>query len=356
MGLNVAVLANLKRNAPHYAGMPEDAWADLDSDITVNSISAALEAGGHRATFLEGNLSLVETLPRLKPDICFNICEGHWGDSREAHVPAILEMLRIPYTGSGVLTLALTLDKPMTKRVLHFHGLPTPAFQVFERADEPLDTDLVFPLFVKPSREGTGMGVSGTSIVQNEGELRERLAEQLARYHQPILVERFVRGREVTVGCLGNLIAPVARRLPDDEEAPRVTGGLRFLPPLEVDFHAYPESEGGVYTNRMKTEWADDFHYHCPAPLAPDLVDELNWLTAAAFRVTGSADVARVDFRLDADDGDRPYILEINPLPGLYPGLSDLVLEAAAAGIPYNDLINTIFDTACARRGLRPSG
>ncbi len=349
MGLNVAVLANLKRNAPKYDGMPADAWDDLDSDITVDSLVAALEAGGHRATFLEGNLSLIEELPRLKPDICFNISEGHWGDSRESHVPALLEMLRQPYTGSGVLTLALTLDKPMTKRVLAFHDLPTPAFQVFERADEPLDDDLRFPLFVKPSREGTGMGVSGQSVVHDEAALRQQLHEQLARYQQPILVERFIRGREVTVGVVGNLRPPVARRMPDDETARRVLGGLRFLPPLEVDFRAYPETEGGVYTNRMKTEWAHDFHYLCPAPLDAAQVAQLNRLTAAVFRVTGCRDVARVDFRLDADDGDRPYILEVNPLPGLYPGLSDLVLEAAAEGTSYAELINAILDAATLR-------
>ncbi len=349
MRLNVAVLANLKRNAPQYEGMPADAWDDLDSDITVDSLVAALQAGGHRATFLEGNLSLIEELPRLKPDICFNICEGHWGDSRESHVPALLEMLRQPYTGSGVLTLALTLDKPMTKRVLAFHDLPTPAFQVFERADEPLDDDLRFPLFVKPSREGTGMGVSGQSIVHDERELREQLREQLARYQQPILVERFIRGREVTVGVIGNLRPPVARRMPDDETARRVLGGLHFLPPLEVDFRAYPETEGGVYTNRMKTEWAHDFHYLCPAPLDAAMVEQLNRLTAAVFRVTGCRDVARVDFRLDADDDDRPYILEVNPLPGLYPGLSDLVLEAAAEGTSHAGLINDILDAACLR-------
>ncbi len=352
MGLNVAVLANLKKNAPKYAGMPADAWADLDSPVTVEAICAALEAGGHRATFLEGNLSLAETLPQLAPDICFNICEGHWGDSRESHVPAILEMLRVPYTGSGVLTLALTLDKPMTKRVLAFHGLPTPAFQVFERADEPLDPDLVFPLFVKPSREGTGMGVSASSIVTDEAELRDQLAEQIARYRQPILAERFIRGREVTVGVVGNLAGPAAWRVPQDEQAERVFQGLRFLPPLEVDFAQYPASEGGVYTNRMKTEWADDFRYLCPAPLAPRLIQQLNWLTAAVFRVTGCVDVARVDFRLDADDGDKPYILEVNPLPGLYPGLSDLVLEADALGMPYDALINAILDAACARYNL----
>lgn len=352
MGLNIAVLANLKQNAPHYDGMPADAWADLDSPTTVEAICAALEAAGHRAVFLEGDLSLVERLPKLKPDLCFNICEGHWGDSREAHVPAILEMLRIPYTGSGVLTLALTLDKPMTKRVLAFHGLPTPAFQVFERVDEPLDPDMIFPLFVKPSREGTGMGVSGSSIVRNEADLRQQLAGQLARYRQPILVERFIAGREVTVGAIGNLRPPVARRVPDDEQARRVMHGLRFLPPLEVDFAAYPASEGGVYTNRMKTEWANDFHYRCPADLPAELVEQLNWLTAATFRVTGCADVARVDFRLDANAHDQPYILEVNPLPGLYPGLSDLVLEADAQGMTYAELIDAIVQAACVRHGL----
>jgi len=353
MSLNVAVLANLKKNAPKSKGMPADAWDDLDSDVTVNAIVSALESCGHRATFLEGNLTLIDSLPRLKPDICFNICEGHWGDSRESHVPALLEMMRIPYTASGVMTLALTLDKPMTKRVLAFHGLPTPAFQVFERADEPIDADLTFPLFVKPSREGTGMGVSGDSVVRTEAQLRERLAEQIARYRQPILVERFIRGREVTVGVIGNLLRPVAWRVPEDEQTARVIEGLNFLPVLEVDFAAYPESEAGVYTNRMKTEWAHDFHQFCPAPLDAALLERLQWLTAAVFRVTGCVDVARVDFRLDADDGHKPYILEVNPLPGLYPGLSDLVLEAGAMGMTYNDLINAIFDAACIRHGLK---
>jgi D-alanine-D-alanine ligase len=329
--MNIAVLANLKRNAPKYEGMSDDAWDDLDSDATIDAICGALRARGHSATFLEGNLSLVEELRKLKPDLCFNICEGHWGDSRESHVPAQLVMMRVPYTGSGVLALALTLDKPMTKRVLTYHGLPTPEFQVFDQADEPLLPAMRFPMFVKPSREGTGMGVSGQSIVRDDGELRGQLREQLARYRQPILVERFIRGREVTVGAIGN------------------GENLRFLLPLEVNFAAYPESEGGVYTNRMKTDWAHEFKYLCPAPLVPDLVEDLNRLTAAVFRATGCRDVARVDFRLDADNGDQPYVLEVNPLPGLYPGLSDLVLEAAAEGLGYDALIAEIVNAAVTR-------
>jgi D-alanine-D-alanine ligase len=138
----VALLGNLKKNAPHFEGMPADQWDDLDSENTVNALVEAIRTGGHTCEFLEGDISLFDTVRQFKPDICFNISEGHFGDAREAQVPAILEMLRIPYTGSKVLTLSLALDKPMTKRILHWHELPTPAFQTFERVDEPLNDDL----------------------------------------------------------------------------------------------------------------------------------------------------------------------------------------------------------------------
>lgn len=349
--MHVALLANLKTNAPSRPDIAPDRWDDLDTEETVEAIAAALRAGGHKTTFLEGNLSLVEKLPRLKPDICFNICEGHFGDSREAHIPAILEMLGLPYTGSRVLTLALALDKPMTKRVLAYHQLPTPSFQVFERVNEPLDPELSFPVFVKPSREGTGMGVSPESIVRNEEELRQQLRSQFSRYDQPLLVERFIEGREITVGVVGNLASPVAWRLPEDEEASRVSRGLTFFPAMEIDVARY-ESEAGVYSSRIKTELVHEFYWHCPADLPQPLVEELEWLTAATFRVTGCQDVARVDFRLDKNEENRPYILEINPLPGLNPEYSDLCIEARAAGWSYEDLVNRILDEAIEREGL----
>jgi D-alanine-D-alanine ligase len=350
--MHVALLANLKKNAPTWPGMSADHWDDLDSDFTIEAIMAALETGGHQVTFLEGDVGLYDQLRQVKPNICFNICEGHFGDSREAQVPAILEMLRIPYTGSRVLTLALTLDKPMTKRVLAYHNLPTPPFQTFERLGESLDPDMQFPLFVKPSREGTGMGISAESIVYDEGQLRQQLKRLFERYDQPALVEHFIEGREVTVGVVGNLTSPVAWRLPDDEEAPRISRGLHFFPPLEIDMSRYPSEEAGVYTSRIKVEMAHDFHYICPAPLPVDLVEELNWLAAATFRVTGCLDVARVDFRLDATDGDKPYILEINPLPGLNPGYSDLAIEAGVDGWTHAELVNRILDEAIDRQEL----
>jgi D-alanine-D-alanine ligase len=350
--LHVALLANLKKNAPRLPGLPDDYWADLDSEHTIRAIAQALRRRGRRVTFLEGDVTLYDRLRELQPDICFNICEGHFGDSREAQVPALLEMLRIPYTGSKVLTLALTLDKPMTKRVLTFHDLPTPPFQVFERVGEPLDPELAFPLFVKPSGQGTGMGISAQSIVHGERQLRAQVGRMLEAYQEPVLVERFISGRDLTVGIVGNLQPPVAWRTPEDQEAPRVVRGLTFLPPLEIELGAYAEEEGRVYTGRAKVELADKLNYICPAPLAPDQVEELNWLAAATFRVTGCLDVARVDFRLDEADDEKPYILEVNPLPGLSPGISDLVIEANAADIGHAELVNLILEAALQRHGM----
>lgn len=349
--IKVALLANLKINAPKFNGMAEDQWDDLDSEHTVYALVAAIRSGGHLCEYFEGDISLFDTLRKFKPDICFNICEGHFGDAREAQVPALLEMMHIPYSGSKVLTLALALDKPMTKRVLTYHELPTPLFQVFEREEEPLSPEIHYPVFVKPTREGTGMGVSGKSIVNNDTELREQVGFILGRYKEPALVERFIEGREVTVGVVGNLMGVVANRLPDDDDAPRVQGGLRFLPPMEVDLKPF-ETTDVVYSNRLKVALAEELNYLCPAPLDRDLAEELNWLTAAVFRVTGALDVSRVDFRLDVHDNWKPYILEINPLPGLTPGISDLVIEAAADKIDHTTLVNMILDSAMKRYGI----
>ncbi len=361
--LKIAVLANLKKNAPKFPGMAEDHWDDLDSEETMNAIADALRQAGHQAAFLEGSLDLVTQLRDYRPDICFNMCEGHFGDGREAQVPALLEMMRIPYTGSRVMTLALALDKPMTKRIMMWHELPTPPFQSFDDPNDPLDDDMRFPLFVKPSREGTGMGVSAKSIVKNDAELREQVSEIIHKYHQTALVERFIPGREVTVGLVGNISGVASRRLPTrfyftkqrdfstGGLAALKAGGLTFLPPSEIDLTPYLETDA-VYSNRLKTDLADADYTRCPAPLKREQGQELNWLTAAVFRVIGCYDVARVDFRLDETDNYKPYILEINPLPGLSPGVSDLCLEAEAADISYVELVNMILEAAIVRHGL----
>jgi D-alanine-D-alanine ligase len=208
------------------------------------------------------------------------------------------------------------------------------------------------------------MGVSVKSIVRTDPELREQLDYIINKYHQTALVERFIAGREVTVGLVGNITGVASRRLPtrfyssgrrDYSEAGLAAlkaGGMTFLPPMEVNLAPYIESDG-VYSNRLKTDLADQLDYLCPAPLSPPQLRELNWLTAAVFRVTGCNDVSRVDFRLDEADNFKPYILEINPLPGLAPGISDLVIEAAAMGMGHTELVNLILETAILRHGLK---
>jgi D-alanine-D-alanine ligase len=364
--MRVAVLANLKQNAPVYEGMVDDRWHDLDSERTPNAIAEVLRRAGHEAEFFEASIhppfNLIERLRAYQPDICFNISESHFGDGRESQVPAILEMLQIPYTGSKLTALALMLDKPMTKRILAYHGLPTPEFQVFTRADEPIhgellneDGELRYPLFVKPSAEGTSMGVSGESIVHTVAQLREQVCKQVARYQQPILAERFIQGREVMVGMVGNVSLNGAHRANERAIHDDIPDTLTFMPAIEVDITKYPEAEGGVYTNRMKTELADDYHYFCPAPLTESQWTELRRLAAATFRAMDCKDVARIDFRLDATQDYAPYILEINPLPGLNPGYSDLCLQALAMGWSHDRLVNAIFEAAVERHGLAVS-
>lgn len=355
-GLKIAVLANLKDNAPASLRHDSDHLDDLDGRETIDALVDALASAGHSAQFFEASIlsphNLIEALGNFQPDLCFNIAEGHWGDGREAQIPSLLEVLRIPYTGSQVLTLALTLDKPMTKRILHYHNLPTPEFQVFGRDDDPIDDDLLtdtgelrFPMFVKPSREGTGIGIHAKSVVHTVAGLRASVRELLFKYQQPILAERFIEGREITVGVIGNLQPSAARRI-NERTAPYVLPDeLTFFPPMEVN-----TTENGIYTNHVKVELAHTFDYACPADLSPALVSQLNLLTAAVFRVTGCLDVARVDFRLDANE--KPYILEVNPLPGLNPVYSDLCIEAKAAGWSYEKLINHIVTLATERYSL----
>ena len=335
--MRVALLYNLAENAPQpNPDAPHDILYELDHPRNIEAYKKALEAGGHEVFAMEGDAYLAQCLKDLSIDICFNQCEGYRGDSREAQVPALLEMLGIPYIGSKVLALALTLDKAMTKRVLMYHGLPTPPFQEFVTADDPLDPRLTahFPLFAKPNSEGTGMGIDDRSIVRDEVELRERVAYLLEAYHEPVLVEKYVEGNDVTVGLVGNY--------PD----------LHLFPISMIDNSLYEATGLHVYGSELKIDLGDAYQYQCPARIPAELADELRRLTIETMRVTGTVDFARVDFRLDRNDNNRPYILEINSLPGITP-ISDLTLMAEAEGWSHARLVYSVFEAALKRHGLQ---
>ncbi|MCS7055942.1 MAG: hypothetical protein NZM18_07205 [Thermoflexales bacterium] len=329
----VALLVNLARNAPpiHRDNAPPDLLVELDTDKNVESYAQALRQAGHEVLIQEGNAYLAPWLDEVRPDICFNTCEGFGGDSREAQVPALLEMVGARYTGPTPLAAAITHDKPTTKRILHYYGMPTPHFQVFNTPDDPLRRTLHFPLFVKPAHEGTGMGIHNESVVHNERQLRDRVAWTIEAYQQPALVETYIAGRDITCGLVGNGY------------------DVHFFPITEVDFSGYPPELLPIYGSVQKVQLDHLYRNKCPAPLGEKLTREIRRLTHQTFLVTGCRDFARVDFRLD--EHDRPFILEINALPGITPR-SDLTLMAEAEGWTHGDLVRAVLDAGLKRYGM----
>jgi len=343
----IALVANLKDGIDWGPDAPPDAGAEFDKPSTIESLARALEADGHWVHVCSGDNTLPEVLLSLRPHICFNIAEGVGGDGREAQTPALCELLGIPYTASRVVANALSLDKTRTKRIWRDLGLPTAAFQEFATAGEPLDPRLTFPLFVKPAREGTGMGVDTAAIVRNEDELRQRVEWITSTYQQPALVEAMLPGREFTVGFIGNRGDPSRRRRPwlYDER------GYHVFPVMEIDSDI--SSTPGIYGHDAKSydigvTGAPD--YVCPARIPERLRSRLVDLGLRAAEAIGACDVSRIDFRMGSDG--RPHLMEINTLPGLNPQLSDLCIMAASEGMVYDDLISEILYLAAERYGL----
>jgi D-alanine-D-alanine ligase len=344
----VAVLANIKdESQPLPPGVPPDAYADFDHIETINHIRRAIESDGHTTEFLMADATLPFSLKKYKPDICFNIAEGLGGDAREAQIPALLEMMSIPYTGSRILTNAISLDKTLTKRIWRDRRLPVAPFQEFIAGDEPIRPELNYPLFVKPAREGTGMGVDMKAIVNNEAELRERVRWVIDKYDQPALVEKFLPGREFTVGILGRPNAKACSAHPEwyDKD------GFHRFPVLELD--SSRSVTPNVYSQEAKSKSVGEEGapgYLCPADIEPEFAKKLQYLAWRAHILLGAQDVSRTDIRLDAEG--NPRLMEINTLPGLTPDYSDLCLQAKAEGIAYNDLILEILYLAATRWGL----
>ncbi len=348
----VAVIANVKAETvlPHDG--PPDAGAEFDRIETIQAIRSAIETDGHLTRFLPADSTLADRIKEFCPDICFNIAEGIGGDAREAQVPALLEMLHVPYTASRVLANALALDKTMTKRIWRDMGLPTASFQEFATGDEPVSSHLTFPLFVKPAREGTGMGMDGESIVYDETQLRKRVRWVVETYHQPALVEDYLPGREFTVGVLGRPGATRYSLRPDLYDG----DGFHRFPVLEVDNSR--SITPGVYGNLAKCLHQGDMgipDFICPAEIDADLAVQLQDLAIRGHQAVGAVDVSRLDIRLDARG--LPRLLEINSLPGLSPGFSDLCVISEAEGLSYTSLILEILYLGASRFGLlQPAG
>lgn len=328
--MDVTLVFNLKKKE---LDKPEDYFSEFDSEKTVLSIAEAIKKNGHRVSLVEADQDLYDYFKTHKTDIVFNIAEGKSSHIREAHVPAILDILRVAYTGSGVTTLALALNKAVTKKILRSENIPTPDFQLFYKRDEILDPGLKFPLIVKPNREGSGKGINTSNVVNDEKRLFEEVEKIHRLYKQEALVEEFIEGKELTVGILEN-------------------GKTIILPVLEIDFSNCKKSGEYFYSWRMKefqgnAEMGLTPDFYCPARLDSQIERAIKEIALKAHHALGCLDMSRTDIRLSREN--VPYVLEVNPLPGLDPEESNFPMMAKAAGLEFSDVIGYIISSALSR-------
>jgi D-alanine-D-alanine ligase len=310
---------------------PDDRFEELDSRETVDAIAAALSARGHEPALLGGGRAFIERVLARPPELVFNIAEGVGTRSREAHVPSVCEMLGIPVTHSDPLTLAVTLDKAMAKRLVAAAGVATPRFAIVESREQAEDVALEFPLIAKPLFEGSSIGIRKSSRVTDFAALLREVERLLADYREPVLVEEFCCGAELTIGVLGNGIG--ARAIAAMEIAPKIMKRDEF-----------------VYSLEVKRNWREEVEYRVPPRVPATQVRESIDLALDAYRALGCRDVARVDVRMTARG--EPRFLEINPLPGLNPTTGDIVILAERSGIAYEELIARIVEHARSRYGI----
>lgn len=315
-----------------------DLYAEWDTFETIDAVRAAL-AEYNDVILIEADDEAYLKLKHHHPDIAFNISEGLLGVSREAQIPAILEMLQIPYTGSDPLTLAICLDKSRAKEILSYHHIPTPAFQVVSKQDDIITLDLKYPVIVKPLHEGSSKGIFNSSIVRNQIELEREVDNVLKKYNEPALVEEYLNGREFTVALLGN------------------GENVIVLPIVEIKFDTLPAGVNPIYSFEAKWIWDQANSpleiFSCPAQTTKQLQNEIEKICRKAYNILRCRDWCRIDIRLD--DRGIPHILELNPLPGILPNPEEnscFPKAARAAGLTYNQLIQSVLLLAASRYGL----
>lgn len=300
--------------------MPEDFGAEFDGEETIESLLEAIRACGHEAEALPVGQNFVRAVPRAGADLVFNIAEGVRGPARESLVPAWLDHLDVPYTGSDGLALGCSLDKALAKTLARAHGVRTVPFHRVGSLSDLEALDLEFPVFAKPNGEGSSMGIRENSLIETPEELTRRVEWLLDHYRQDCLVEEYAPGREFCVGLLGN-------------------GELRTLPIVEV------RSTNGFYSYEQKSRHNKELI--CPADVPEELEQEMLRMGRKVFRALRCRDLARVDLKLDREG--RPTFLEINPLPGLSPDFSIFPHQARAGGFSFPQLIGHIIDSAIER-------
>jgi len=341
--MRLALTYNLKKAIPEDSflkeGLPGDYFAEWDEKETIESVRDALLKRHTEVLLIEADENCYGKLKEERPELVFNMAEGLRGESREAQIPAMLELLQIPYTGSSPLTLSLCLNKARAKQILSVYGIPTPPYFICEDPAPEDIREMPFPLIVKPLYEGSSKGIRNDSLVYNKKELKKKVSDVVSDYSQPALVEKYLEGREFTVALLGN------------------GEGIRVLPIVEINYASLPKEVNPIYSYEAK--WILDRPdspldiFLCPARVGADLEQRISEISVKSFRALSVRDWCRIDMRLDADG--TPNVMELNPIPGILPfpeSNSCFPKAARAAGMDFSELINTVVDIARLRCGI----
>ena len=315
-----------------------EAYAEWDTWETIIALKDAIEVF-HNVTLIEADNNAFEKFKQSKPDIVFNIAEGFNNLSRESQIPAMLDMLKIPYTGSDALTLGICLDKARTKEILSYYNIPNANFIVVDKIKPLSNHSIEFPSIVKPVSEGSSKGIFNSSLVRNYYELNAEIKRVIDVYNQPAIIEEFLPGKEFTVALIGN---------EDNTE---------ILPIVEIMYDNFPDDIEHLYSYEAK--WILDTKdnvfdvFECPAAIDKNLEKQIKDTVLQTYNVLRCKDWSRIDIRLDKNG--IPNVIEINPLPGIMPDPnenSSFPKAARVAGINYNELIQRVLFEACKRYNL----
>lgn len=311
----------------------EDIEAEYDSIETIITLKETLEQLNCRVELLEADRDIFKKLENLEIDIVFNISEGIYSRGREGQIPAILDFLKIPYTGSDETTLCIGLDKELTKRLLSASKIKTPRFQRVDNIPAKIGHHLRYPLIVKPNAQGSSKGIHDFAVAYSPSEVQALVEDNIKVYNEPLLVEEYIEGREFTVGVLGN------------------GSEIRVFPPMELAYRKKGQNKN-IYSYNVKKNYKEYIEYICPATLDKDIENKMIRTTKRIYELLQCRDLARIDFRL-SNEGEI-YFIEVNPLPGLVMGYSDYPMIAEFCGIDYKTMIKMVLNCSLKRYGFEP--
>jgi len=332
--LKVVVLYNLLDRLEK--GEEKDILAEKAINEEIGAVEEAVRSLGHQCFVMaiqDEILSVIHWLREIRPDVVFNLCESAYGNTCwEMNIPALLDLFRIPYTGSSSLTLGLCQDKGKVKDILLSQGILTPRYKIFDRRVNPIKGN-IYPIIVKPLHEDGSLGISRDSVVFDDETLNRQIQYVIERYQQPALVEEFVEGRELNVGLL------------------ETNGKLGVLPISEIDYSEFPDGIPKICSYEAK--WVPESTEYqkskpvCPASLEWVMKKRVEHIAVKVFRLFGCRDYARVDMRVDRDG--KIYVLEVNPNPDISPE-SGMARSIKAQGMSYAEFIRDLLERALQRK------